>query len=82
MAVSAADGTHNVLVETELGRDIRDELSRFVVTAGWGLLELKTVTMTLEDVFLRLTQHEEGLTAQGSAIAASTNDIGTPLSHS
>ena len=36
-------------------------LARFVVDNGWGLLELKTVSMTLEDVFLRLTQHEEGL---------------------
>src|SRR5439155_1642334 len=41
--------------------DPRDELARFVVDNGWGLLELKTVSMTLEDVFLRLTQHEEGL---------------------
>ena len=49
------------LLEYELGQDRRDELARFVVQNGWGLLELKTVSMTLEDVFLRLTQHEEGL---------------------
>src|SRR5213594_1713951 len=49
------------LLEYELGQDRRDELARFVVDNGWGLLELKTVSMTLEDVFLRLTQHEEGL---------------------
>ncbi len=49
------------LVECALGRDIRDEIARFVVTNGWGLQELKTISMTLEDVFLRLTQHEEGL---------------------
>lgn len=49
------------LLEYELGEDRRDELARFVVNSGWGLLELKTVSMTLEDVFLRLTQHEEGL---------------------
>lgn len=49
------------LLEYELGQDRRDELARFVVGNGWGLLELKTVSMTLEDVFLRLTQHEEGL---------------------
>lgn len=55
----AEPGTY--LVECELGRDIRDEIARFVVHQGWGLLELKTITMTLEDVFLRLTQHEEGV---------------------
>ncbi len=49
------------LVECALGRDLRDELARFVVTNGWGLLELKTISMTLEDVFLRLTQHEDGM---------------------
>jgi ABC-2 type transport system ATP-binding protein len=37
-----------------------------VVSNGWGLLELKTVSMTLEDVFLRLTQHEEGVEEPGS----------------
>jgi ABC-2 type transport system ATP-binding protein len=49
------------LVECALGRDLRDDLARFVVTNAWGLLELKTISMTLEDVFLRLTQHEEGM---------------------
>jgi ABC-2 type transport system ATP-binding protein len=49
------------LLECELGRDLRDDIARLIVTQGWGLLELKAVSMTLEDVFLRLTQHEEGM---------------------
>jgi len=53
--------TGAVLLECELGRDLRDDIVRLVVTQGWGLLELKAVSMTLEDVFLRLTQHEEGV---------------------
>jgi ABC-2 type transport system ATP-binding protein len=56
------------LVECELGRDIRDDLARFVVTQGWGLLELKTISMTLEDVFLHLTQHEEGVPEAEAAV--------------
>lgn len=68
LAVSQTDTTHSALVEAELGRDIREDVARFIVTQGWGLLEMKTVSMTLEDVFLRLTQHEEGLpTEAGSA---------------
>src|SRR5437773_485373 len=47
------------LLECDLGRDLREDIARFVVTNGWGLLELKTISMTLEDVFLRLTQHDE-----------------------
>jgi ABC-2 type transport system ATP-binding protein len=49
------------MIECELGHDLRDEVARYIVQNGWSLLELKTVSMTLEDVFLRLTQHEEGL---------------------
>jgi ABC-2 type transport system ATP-binding protein len=54
---------HTFLVETELGRDLREDLGREAVRNDWGLLELKLVAMTLEDVFLRLTQHEEGVEA-------------------
>jgi ABC-2 type transport system ATP-binding protein len=49
------------VIECELGRDLRDDLARFVVGEGWGLLELKSMAMTLEDVFLQLTQQEEGM---------------------
>jgi len=55
------EGPALFLVEAELGRDLRDDLARFAVRNDWGLLELKVVTMTLEDVFLHLTQHEEGV---------------------
>ncbi len=58
----------NFLLECDLGRDMREEIGRMAVTSGWGLVELKSVSMTLEDVFLQLTRHEEGL-AQGMHIA-------------
>ncbi len=68
---------HVFLLECELGRDLREEIARFVVEQGWGLLELKTVSMTLEDVFLHLTQHEEGL--GGTAEASGTVQVTTTL---
>jgi ABC-2 type transport system ATP-binding protein len=52
------DDASRFLIEVELGRDLREDLARFVVNKQWGLLELKLVTITLEDVFLRLTQEE------------------------
>jgi ABC-2 type transport system ATP-binding protein len=61
---------HVFLLECELGRDLREEIARFVVEHRWGLLELKTVSMTLEDVFLHLTQHEEGLGGPSEAPGA------------
>lgn len=56
------------LLECALGEDKRDEIARFVIAKQWGLLELRTISMTLEDVFLQLTRHEEGVTQQGTAV--------------
>jgi len=59
----AAEGTEpgRYVVESKLGEDIREELSRAVVQAGWGLLEMRPLVMSLEDVFLKLTTEEEGV---------------------
>jgi ABC-2 type transport system ATP-binding protein len=68
------------IVECELGRDIRDDLARYAVAQGWGLLELKLVSMTLEDVFLRLTQHEDGMVKRDTFPGAPHPPAGsTPL---
>jgi ABC-2 type transport system ATP-binding protein len=45
-------------VESEPDVDVRRELARAVVTRGWGLLELRPVRMSLEDVFLQVTTEE------------------------
>jgi hypothetical protein len=38
--------------------DMRDELARAVVEAGFGLRELQARTLSLEDVFMHLTTEE------------------------
>ncbi|MGQ0811326.1 MAG: ABC transporter ATP-binding protein [Nitrospiraceae bacterium] len=75
---SSESGT--LLIECELGRDLRDDIANYVVRQGWGLLELKTIAMTLEDVFLRLTQHEEGVDQTGSLERAAIPATGEPNS--
>jgi ABC-2 type transport system ATP-binding protein len=50
---------HPYVVESQLGHDVREDLARCVVTHQWGLLEMRPMAMTLEDVFLRLTAEEE-----------------------
>jgi ABC-2 type transport system ATP-binding protein len=45
-------------VESEQGRDVRRELAREVVTRGWGLLELRPMRLSLEEVFLQVTTEE------------------------
>jgi ABC-2 type transport system ATP-binding protein len=42
-------------VECEAGVDCRVEIARQVVTCGWGLLEIRRVGVSLEEVFLKLT---------------------------
>jgi ABC-2 type transport system ATP-binding protein len=52
------DGMIGYEVDSERGRDVRRDLARAVVTSGWGLLELRPMRMSLEDVFLSLTTEE------------------------
>jgi ABC-2 type transport system ATP-binding protein len=53
------DGTCTYHIETAQGQDIRRELARSIVEAGHGLLELKQLGMSLEDIYLQLTTSEE-----------------------
>ena len=43
------------------GQDLRDPLAKAVVDGGYGLRELRSLDMTLEDIFLRLTSEAEGV---------------------
>ena len=46
-------------LQCTLGLDRRAEIARTVVNRGWDLVELRTVGMSLEDIFLELTALEE-----------------------
>ena len=48
------------LVESSADQDLREDLGRLAVNKHWGLVELTSVTMTLEDVFLKLTREDPG----------------------
>lgn len=45
-------------IESEQGRDVRRDIARAVVAGGWGLLELRPLRMSLEEIFLSLTTEE------------------------
>jgi ABC-2 type transport system ATP-binding protein len=45
-------------VESARGTDVRREISRTVVSRGWGLLELRPMRMSLEEIFLQVTTEE------------------------
>jgi ABC-2 type transport system ATP-binding protein len=64
---TAQDGVVDAEIESEKGRDVRGDLAAAVVGRGWGLLELRPMRMSLEDIFLHLTTEEP---AAGPASAA------------
>ena len=49
-------------IDGETGRDVRSEIARTIVNKGWGLLELQSESMSLEDIFIKLTTAEEAST--------------------
>jgi ABC-2 type transport system ATP-binding protein len=68
-SVAVADrrlGIVSYEVSSEPGRDIRRELAREVIARNWGLLELRPMRMSLEDIFLSLTTEEAPDPAEGS----------------
>jgi ABC-2 type transport system ATP-binding protein len=52
------EGPGTYLVETESGRDLRAQISTSVVKVGGGLVEFRRETMSLEEIFIRLTQED------------------------
>jgi ABC-2 type transport system ATP-binding protein len=53
-------------IESAPNRDVRREVARVIVDRGWGLLELRPMRMSLEEIFLQLTT-EETAAARGES---------------
>jgi gliding motility-associated transport system ATP-binding protein len=59
--VGASDGRSGpgaFEVESDRGVDVRREIARVIVNNGWGLLELRPMRMSLEEIFLQVTTDE------------------------
>ena len=54
------DGTAAFEVRGMAEREVRPELARAIVQAGWNLNELRPVGESLEEIFLELTKSESG----------------------
>jgi gliding motility-associated transport system ATP-binding protein len=59
-----ADGAYSFAVETQLKKDVRSRIARKVVDSGYDLMELRAMSMSLEEVFLQLTTKEEEVRGQ------------------
>jgi len=53
-----ADNVASYNIATQPGADVREDVSRAVVNAGFGLMELRTAGVSLEEVFLNLITEE------------------------
>lgn len=53
------DGRERFAVESLQGRQIRPELARAVIESGWNLNELRSVGLSLEEIFLQLTSEHK-----------------------
>ena len=63
-------------VESERGTDVRRELAKNVVNRGWGLLELRPMRMSLEEIFLQVTTDESAAEAPRTDETASATTAG------
>jgi len=58
--MSAIKGEENqFLIECTLSSNLQDNIAKFALENNWGIIELKPVSMTLEDIFLKLTIEEK-----------------------
>ena len=61
-------------IESERGLDLRSRIAGSLVTNGFELLELRGVSLSLEEIFLQLTTEETPQTQQASDVATETAD--------
>lgn len=52
------NGVSEFIIDTVKGLDVRKAIAPAIVKNGWGLLELRPVEMSLEDIFVKLVTKE------------------------
>jgi ABC-2 type transport system ATP-binding protein len=65
--IASIDGDSRFTIECAPGADLREAAFRTAVDAEWTLLELAQESVTLEDVFVRLTTQEDASPAVAAA---------------
>jgi gliding motility-associated transport system ATP-binding protein len=65
----------NYTIESKQNDDVRESISELIVRERAGLLELRPIAFTLEDVFVQLTTAEQQLEKPGSPSAEPVSDV-------
>ena len=68
-------------IESEPHRDIRTDVARAVVGGGLGLLELRPMRMSLEEIFLQLTTEDQPAGASASTDSAAAAQPTSEVQH-
>ena len=77
VAISEQRGTVAAYeVESEQGVDVRRDIARTIVTRGWGLLELRPMRMSLEEIFLQVTTEESPMPPAAEPVPAASQGSG------
>ncbi len=77
VTVAQSNDASRVLdVQSDRGTDVRKELASKIVSNGWGLLELRPLRMSLEDVFLELTTSDDTEPDDAEPLGAETSTDG------
>ena len=58
-------GAQDLLITPATGADVRPEIFRRLADRGWPILELRSNTLSLEEIFLSLTSGDHALAAKG-----------------
>jgi ABC-2 type transport system ATP-binding protein len=71
-------------LQVEEGHDVRESLASMIIGRGWGLLELKTVSPNLEEIFVRLitedlAQLEEEEAVEAGGYIETDTDLAKPM---
>jgi ABC-2 type transport system ATP-binding protein len=74
-ARGVVDGTGTFVLEADRTRDVRREVAHLAAQQRWGLLELKALDLSLEDVFIRIVAGEEHEEAVVDAAAGATEEV-------
>ena len=67
---TAGTGETRVRIECAADAEVSEEIFRLAVSKGWVLRELSREALSLEDVFVRLTRHDETAAAAADPAAA------------
>jgi ABC-2 type transport system ATP-binding protein len=62
--------SQSINIESSCGHDLRGEVAATIVRNGFELLELRSVALSLEEIFLQLTTEEQSAKTEGTPEAA------------